>query len=127
MTAIATKAKPKSIAKTRLTEEELAAARLERHTLATSYIKRLRNQYNSLSDEKSTIEKKQEIIKERIAATLKELDAKDFIDVDGTPIIGYIATTKVELDKEKLAAKFGIDALKDCFTTKKGTRFFSKK
>jgi hypothetical protein len=127
MTAIATKAKPKSIAKTRLTEEELAAARLERHTLATSYIKRLRNQYNSLSDEKSTIEKKQEIIKERIAATLRELDAKDFIDVDGTPIIGYIATTKVELDKEKLAAKFGIDALKDCFTTKKGTRFFSKK
>jgi hypothetical protein len=127
MTTTAVKAKPKSIAKTRLTEEELAAARLERHTLATSYIKRLRNQYNSLSDEKSTIEKKQEIIKERIAATLKELDAKDFIDVDGTPIIGYIATTKVELDKEKLAAKFGIDALKDCFTTKKGTRFFSKK
>lgn len=127
MTTTAVKTKPKSIAKTRLTEEELAAAKLERHTLATSYIKRLRNQYNTLSDEKSTIEKKQEIIKERIASALKELDAKDFIDVDGTPIIGYTPTTKVELDKEKLVTKFGIDALKDCFTTKKGTRFFSKK
>jgi hypothetical protein len=127
MTTTAVKTKPKATAKTRLTEEELAAARLERHVPASSYIKRLHNQYNALSEEKSTITKKQDIIKARIDAALKEQGGKDFIDVDGTPIVGFLTTSTNELDKEKLVTKFGLDALKDCFTKKTGTRFFSKK
>jgi hypothetical protein len=111
----------------RLTKAEIEAAKEEKHALAPKTIKELREEYNSLSSEKSIIEKKQEIIKARIAHELETRGMNDFIDIDGTPIIGYRDTTKKELVIERITEKFGADALVDCYQIKKGRSFFSKK
>jgi len=112
---------------TKLTKAELEAKRAEKHALANAQIKRLRNQYNALAIQKNEIDKEQETIKARIASILDEQDMQDFIDVDGTPIIGYRPTSKTELDKEKVIAKFGDKAVQDCYTTRIGRSFFSKR
>jgi len=111
----------------RLSKAEIEAAKEEKHALAPKTILELRDEYNSLSAEKSMIEKKQEIIKARIANELEKRDMKDFIDVEGTPIIGYRDTTKKEIAIELVKQKFGADALDDCYQIKKGKSFFSKK
>ena len=111
----------------KLTKKEIAAAREEKHALANAVIRRLRNQYNELAAIKSDAEKKQETIKARIAEILDEQEMIDFIDVDGTPIIGYRPTEKNELDKEKLIERFGDKAVSECYTKRIGRSFFSKR
>lgn len=111
----------------RLTKEELAKLKLEKHAVATAAIKRLRNQYNAAAVLKKELEDEQDLIKKRIDAELEKIDMQDFIDVDGTPLIGYRGTEKNELDKTKLTEKFGENALKDCYTLKIGKSFFSKR
>lgn len=110
-----------------LSPEELEAARKERHELASAKIKRLRLTYNELAEQKSAIEKQQERIKIIVAEECAKLDVKDFIDNDGTLLIGYNETNKKQLDMEKVEKKYGAGALDDCFTFKKGTSFFSKR
>lgn len=112
---------------TKLTKAELAAKKAEKHALANARIKRLRNQYNELAAIKSDAEKKQDVIKTRIAEELAAIDMQDFIDVDGTPLIGYRKTEKNELDKEKLVERFGEKAVQDCYTLRIGRSFFSKR
>jgi hypothetical protein len=111
----------------KLTKAELAAKKAEKHALANAAIRRLRNQYNELAAVKSDAEKKQDTIKARIAEILDEQGMNDFIDVDGTPIIGYRKTEKNELDKEKLVERFGEKAVQDCYTLRIGRSFFSKR
>jgi RNA-binding protein YhbY len=111
----------------KLTKKEIEAARAEKHALANAQIKRLRNQYNELAAIKSAADKQQETIKARIAEILDEQEMMDFIDVDGTPIIGYRKTEKNELDKEKLIDRFGEKAVQDCYTLRIGRSFFSKR
>lgn len=111
----------------KLTKAELAEAKLKKHALATAAIKRLRNQYNAAAVLKSELEKEQKLIKTRIDEELAKIDMRDFIDVDGTPIIGYRPTFTDVLDMEKVEKKFGENALADCYTTRVGKSFFSKK
>jgi hypothetical protein len=111
----------------KLNKEELEAAKLEKHALATATIKKYRDRYNELAVQKTDIEKEQEIIKARVAAELKKMDAHDFIDAEGTRIIGFNETNKKQLDMEKVEKKFGENALTDCYTFKKGQSFFSKR
>jgi hypothetical protein len=111
----------------KLTRKELEALKEEKHALANAAIKRLRNRYNALADIKKEADDEQSLIKARIAELLDEQDMKDFIDVDGTPIIGYRRTEKNELDKEKLVEKFGDKAVQDCYTLRIGRSFFSKR
>lgn len=112
---------------TKLTKAELAAKKAEKHAVANARIKRLRNQYNELAAIKSDAEKKQDVIKARIAEELAAIDMMDFIDVDGTPIIGYRPSTTTFLDKDKVVEKLGEKAVQDCYTTRIGRSFFSKR
>ena len=111
----------------KLTKAELEAKKLEKHALATAAIKRLRNRYNAVADLKKELDDEQTLIKARIAEELAKIDMKDFIDVDGTPIIGYRFTNKNELDMAKVTKKYGENALDDCYTLKTGKSFFSKR
>lgn len=111
----------------KLTKAELAELRLKKHALATAAIKRLRNRYNAVADLKKELEDEQTLIKRRIEEELAKIDMRDYIDVDGTPIIGYRLTTKNELDMTKVEKKFGENALDDCYTPKFGKSFFSKR
>jgi hypothetical protein len=111
----------------KLTKAELEEKKAEKHALANARIKRLRNQYNELAAIKSDAEKKQALIKTRIDEELSANGMQDFIDVDGTPLIGYRPTSKTELDKDKVLEKFGEKAVQDCYTTRIGKSFFSKR
>jgi uncharacterized protein YqkB len=111
----------------KLTKAELEEKRAEKHALANAAIKRLHNQYNALSKIKSDAEKEQGTIKKRIAEILEEQGMQDFIEVDGTPIIGYRSTSTTFLDDEKVIEKFGDKAVQDCYTTRIGKSFFSKR
>lgn len=111
----------------KLTKAELEAKRAEKHALATAAIKRLRNQYNAAAVLKKELDDEQSLIKQRIEAELAKIDMQDFIDVDGTALIGYRPTEKKELDMEKVEKKYGENALVDCYSIKTGKSFFSKR
>lgn len=111
----------------KLTKAELEVLKLQKHTLATAAIKRLRNQYNALAILAKEAADEQKLIKTRIDEELKKIGMKDYIDVDGTPIIGYRPTSTDVLDMEKVEKKFGENALADCYSVRKGQTFFSKK
>jgi len=111
----------------KLTKAELAELKLQKHALATAAIKRLRNRYNETANLKKALDDEQALIKARIAEELAKIDMKDFIDIDGTPIIGYRFTNKNELDMAKVTKKYGENALDDCYTLKTGKSFFSKR
>ena len=111
----------------KLTKAELAELRLRKHALATAAIKRLRNRYNETANLKKELDDEQTLIKARIAEELAKIDMRDFIDVDGTPLIGYRPTAKSVLDMVKVEKKFGENALDDCYTIQTGKSFFSKR
>lgn len=111
----------------KLTKAELEKLKLEKHALATAAIKRLRNRYNAIAILKKELEDEQALIKNRIDEELAKIDMRDFIDVDGTPIIGYRPTAKSVLDMVKVEKKYGENALADCYSIQTGKSFFSKR
>lgn len=111
----------------KLTKKELEVLKLQKHALATAAIKRLRNRYNAVADLKKELEDEQTLIKKRIDEELTKIEMRDYIDVDGTPIIGYRPTAKSVLDMVKVEKKFGENALDGCYTIQTGKSFFSKK